>query len=245
MSDRSKKFHEFALKHGLFKGRTDWYFCYLKSERIAHVLSVLAQNGDGEQLKDIGLEAQSLPADIAHMAAGELDVSSCLATVFGLLSLVRLATTEGNLTVDNSHVLIAEYEHLAERLVAGSNPSPFASAEDFFIPELPSVESTSFLPARLSERHPHSPASIKDTNNVLNNVSNERQSKGQNTAKMGDRASIILSYLRKQKRASIKDIATVVRGCSEKTIQRELGVLIDQGLVRRVGERRWSLYVPA
>jgi len=57
--------------------------------------------------------------------------------------------------------------------------------------------------------------------------------------------SLILELVRKKKSLSIKEIATVVKGCSEKTIQRELALLIHQGLVRKVGERRWSLYLPA
>ena len=32
--------------------------------------------------------------------------------------------------------------------------------------------------------------------------------------------------------------------CSEKTIQRELNILIERGLIRREGERRWSVYLP-
>ncbi len=42
---------------------------------------------------------------------------------------------------------------------------------------------------------------------------------------------------------SIKDIAVHVEGCSEKTIQRELNAMVDEGVVRRVGEKRWSKYV--
>jgi hypothetical protein len=32
MPDKRSKFHDFALKSILFKGREDWYFCYLKTE---------------------------------------------------------------------------------------------------------------------------------------------------------------------------------------------------------------------
>jgi hypothetical protein len=41
MPEGSKKFHEFAIKSILFKGHTDLYLCYLKAEKIAHVLSLL------------------------------------------------------------------------------------------------------------------------------------------------------------------------------------------------------------
>lgn len=45
--------------------------------------------------------------------------------------------------------------------------------------------------------------------------------------------------------SSIKDIAKAIKGCSEKTIQRELNSLIAKGLVVREGEKRWSIYKKA
>lgn len=42
---------------------------------------------------------------------------------------------------------------------------------------------------------------------------------------------------------SIKDIATRIRGCSEKTIQRELNALLSDNLIERIGEKRWSRYI--
>lgn len=42
---------------------------------------------------------------------------------------------------------------------------------------------------------------------------------------------------------SIKDIALRIRGCSEKTIQRELNALLTDGVIDRIGEKRWSRYV--
>ena len=42
--------------------------------------------------------------------------------------------------------------------------------------------------------------------------------------------------------ATIKDIADIISDCSEKTIQRELNSLIEDNVVQRQGERRWSKY---
>lgn len=42
--------------------------------------------------------------------------------------------------------------------------------------------------------------------------------------------------------ATIKDIAEIIVDCSEKTIQRELNMMIEDNLVKRQGERRWSKY---
>lgn len=42
---------------------------------------------------------------------------------------------------------------------------------------------------------------------------------------------------------SIKDIAARIKGCSEKTIQRELNALVLDYTIERIGEKRWSRYV--
>ena len=52
----------------------------------------------------------------------------------------------------------------------------------------------------------------------------------------------ILGVIRDKGEASIKDIVEVVTDCSEKTIQRELNSLIQDSIVHREGERRWSKY---
>ncbi len=224
MPDNSKKFHEFALKSILFKGRSDWYFCYLKTEKIAHVLAMLAA-GAGEEMQSLMHRAGELPQNVAYLAAGEMDAAALLADVFGLLSYLRVATTQGQLHKETGALLCREYEEVAQRLVAGSHPSPFVTSEDFRVSALPELEGP------LSHNHFHL-KDIKDTPKM----SNKQQS---------ERMSLILGFIQKTKRASIKEIAAVVKGCSEKTIQRELGALIEQGLVRKEGERRWSVYLPA
>ncbi len=236
MPDKRTKFHEFALKSILFKGREDWYFCFLKSEKIAHVLSVLERSAPNiEALGEITTRAAALPGDIAHLAAGEIEAPVVLADIFALLSAVRLASTEELLHKGTAAILEQEYEGVAERIVSGSHPSPFASAEDFALPPL-----NFDGPQLLSD--------MRLSNTVLESPLERQASKGQaNSQNRGnqERAGLILEFLRKHKSATIKEIAATIKGVSEKTIQRELNSLIQQGLVRRVGERRWSQYVPA
>lgn len=63
-----------------------------------------------------------------------------------------------------------------------------------------------------------------------------------NNLKKSARQSVILGLLKKKKELSIKDIAAVIKDCSEKTIQRELNYFISTGLLKRRGVRRWSKY---
>jgi hypothetical protein len=54
-----------------------------------------------------------------------------------------------------------------------------------------------------------------------------------------DRISMVLS---EKKDTTIKEILSVFPDISEKTLQRELNDMVEQGLLRRIGERRWSRY---
>lgn len=57
-----------------------------------------------------------------------------------------------------------------------------------------------------------------------------------------DRRATILSLLQHQERISVRDVASVIKDCSEKTLQRELLGLVAQGVLIKEGERRWSMY---
>ena len=237
MSDKNKKFHEFALNSVLFKGRSDWYFCFLKSEKIAQVLFFLtdrAPSDVAEGLHTLCSDALGLPSTIAHFAGGEVELQVVLADLFALLSSVRLAGARGFIVEQNVSVLLEEYETLAQRLAESVHLSPFAYADDFAIPEIEG----SATPYPLGPGHRAGlpkPPFVKDIKGQ-----NKAISKGQQ-----ERSTTILDFIVANKRVSIKDLVGVVRNCSEKTIQRELGLLIQQGLVQKVGERRWSLYIAA
>jgi hypothetical protein len=243
MSDIKKTFHELALESILFKGRHDWYFCYLKSERIAHVLVLLAMKINHDhpewfiQLVD---EACTLPHSIAHFVAGEVDVQVLLADIFSLLSSVRLSATRGYISKETALLIANEYELIAEKVASGNRLSPFVSQQDFAVPN--------FL-ERQERPHPLAVSDIPETG-VTHRVSEakeapKKQQKAPGTSPSpSDRTATILQYVKQNMGVSIKDIRAQVPGCSEKTIQRELTALIGQGLIKREGERRWSVYKP-
>ena len=52
----------------------------------------------------------------------------------------------------------------------------------------------------------------------------------------------IKTILEAKGEATIKDISEIVTDVSEKTIQRELQAMIEDNIVKRQGERRWSKY---
>lgn len=67
------------------------------------------------------------------------------------------------------------------------------------------------------------------------NVSNRKDEKKA-------RRTQVLSLLSKTELKTIKDISKFFTDCSEKTIQRELNDLVEDKMIVRVGDRRWSTY---
>ena len=63
--------------------------------------------------------------------------------------------------------------------------------------------------------------------------------------KQSERELIIIKEIRKKGAVTVKDISVLIKGVSEKTIQRELVSLVDKGVLKREGERRWSRYLIA
>lgn len=56
------------------------------------------------------------------------------------------------------------------------------------------------------------------------------------------RKELIVKLLRENSSLSIANFVASIKGCSGKTIQRELNVLVSSGIVKKSGDRRWSTY---
>ena len=61
-------------------------------------------------------------------------------------------------------------------------------------------------------------------------------------AKKNSRQEVILDLLKHKKEIMIKDVSSLISGVSEKTIQRELLSMVSEGVLKKIGEKRWSRY---
>lgn len=89
---------------------------------------------------------------------------------------------------------------------------------------------------------------IKDTSSVHNVLFKHATPAVSNLAssfqmRKQSRREQILALFVKGVDVSIKDIAARIKGCSEKTIQRELNALLYDNVIERIGEKRWSRYI--
>lgn len=57
-----------------------------------------------------------------------------------------------------------------------------------------------------------------------------------------DRRQKILDIVKQKGVCSIKDFSYVITDFSEKTLQRELGAMVAEGVLKKEGEKRWSTY---
>ncbi len=114
------------------------------------------------------------------------------------------------------------------------------------------ILSRNFFASETKELNPRAdeePISLKDRNPVekMTYFPKEMTDKplkefGAVSVKKNSRQSIIISLLKRKKEIMIKDVSPLISGCSEKTIQRELSAMVQAGILRKTGEKRWSRY---
>jgi len=102
--------------------------------------------------------------------------------------------------------------------------------------ELPSTRSDILKDKNISELSTHS-VLMEHATRPVNTLASSFQMK-----KLSRREQILALFVRGVD-VSIKDIAARIKGCSEKTIQRELNALLYDNVIERIGEKRWSRYV--
>jgi hypothetical protein len=78
---------------------------------------------------------------------------------------------------------------------------------------------------------------VSDTSSV------NREASQENKERRNARQMQVLAAVSTEREMSIRDVADRVKGCSEKTIQRELNTLVEKHKIRRIGEKRWSRYL--
>jgi len=83
----------------------------------------------------------------------------------------------------------------------------------------------------------------KGQNNLINkNAKPPKRKSTRNKKTNVERRNLIIAEIRKQGEVSVKDIAKIMSDVSEKTLQRELISMVDEKIIVKKGERRWSRY---
>lgn len=209
-------------------------FIYKKIERLAKAIHLISPAFDGS----VSFKNRMDAIAIGLVDAGVLPTASARQLLsrdlLALSSLLSMARTGGMLSPMNADLIIGEAHSLLREIASYEEPRV----------SVDSALTLSDIARNVSKRE--AMRAVKDRSlSIRHEASTTASQEGIKDIKdtgFKDRREYILSVIRDKKSASIKDISTLIRDVSEKTIQRELASLVTAGVVSKHGERRWSTY---
>ncbi len=235
-----------------FSQNQSFVFVYKKTEKLATALYMVTNLfGDSEPMKwTLRTKVSQLLSFIIGfkdiLESREYEFSNDVKTkVLEVVSLLEVASRSGLVSPMNFTILKTEFMNLVSSLAALTKESRegthFAFSKNFF--EVPQKRESNPLTFSQNSHASSETKTAQGHNTSIKDISQIKDvlSEG-NSFKKTNRQSIIINLLKRKKDLTIKDIAQVIKDCSEKTIQRELIALIDAGVLKKTGERRWSRY---
>ncbi len=223
----------------------DNYFRHIfkKTEKIISVVFYILNNTESNKKSETLFSNIASKAHFAHEnALRTLEVKQANSkevleqfaqSLIGLDSTLRISCAASLITQEVLSVLVTEIDTVLRGLrtyiVSNQSVDDFMFGGTFGSSVATSQEAT--VPRTSKVKTPS--ASGSKEGNILTTPTE--------TA-VDDRRTRIKTILEAKKEATIKDISEIITDVSEKTIQRELNAMIDENLVKRQGERRWSKY---
>jgi DNA-binding transcriptional ArsR family regulator len=240
--DQSAQLDNFVLEKGIFSNIFEKdirrVYIYKKSERLAkaiHLVGPAFVNSPALRnrvdLIAVGLvDAATLPPIAARQALSR--------ELLALSSVLSIARVGGLLSAMNSELIAHEAHQLLQEIATYEEPRLFLDEAPTLAALFKSVTTSGGVSTTAPDTGRGRPALPKSQRSPVKDTQGHSLTAPRKT----DRRDAVLSVLRSKGPSYIKDISTVIRDVSEKTIQRELSTLVDEGLVTRTGERRWTTY---
>lgn len=171
-------------------------------------------------------------------------------------SLIKLATTIGLISEMNGQILVTELEKTTSEIkkLYGDKKVMVAThpgyANILLTPQMFDVPTE---PMPLPEIHKgqeifkgqtliQKPQSFQTPYQQRTSFKTESFVKKSDIGMKIARRNDVLNVVRSKGRVSIKDITSILKDISEKTVQRELLALVQEGVLVKEGEKRWSIY---
>ncbi len=233
------------VNEAYFKDNSSLLFIYRKTERIVSALYLVTNLfGEGEPLRKMLREKALclLPAILEFTIAPK---NSPIVHFAAITSYLGVAKDAGFISVMNYEIIGREINGVVELFQEYETKTvqQMYFGQSFFevgLP-LPKIERTevqgsikdiyhkgqdNVLYAPLRKQTPPIP---KNTEVTVKDIKTDRRQK-------------ILDIVKQKGVCSIKDFSYVITDFSEKTLQRELGSLVAEGVLKKEGEKRWSTY---
>lgn len=230
----------------VFNNNDQYRYVFKKQERLVAGLYLITNLfSDTEplkwQIRSLSISALSECLNLSRQVPTDRKriVSNLVSIMTELVSLCQIAHMAEYISPMNHNILHREFSLIFEMLdLMSSNFESTKSvlSSDFFsVPEPMTIKKTDDL----SKGHSNLTYQTNSLSTVGSSVSTQEQIKD-NVKE--SRRNIIVSMLKDKENLGVKDFTVAIKDCSEKTIQRELLSMVDSGVLKKKGERRWSVY---
>src|SRR3989344_6239003 len=170
-------------------------------------------------------------------APGSAHLGNVHALLRKLVSLVRMVSASGLLSLQNAELLIEALDELGAFLTA-SQKTPFS--ESVAITRVALLDAEHFSP-----HGEEAEGRKRQTRGLKEKIGSELQKTSNRAERTRLRSDSILTVLKGKEAIGIKDVVAYMPEYSEKMIQRELKSLVASGKVLKSGAKRWSMYTLA
>jgi hypothetical protein len=216
----------------------DYYrHIFKKTEKIISVVFYILNNTDTDKRSETHIGNIAGKAHFAHenalrslevkLANSKEVLEQFAQALIALDSTLRIASASGVVSQEVLQVVASEIDTVLRSL--GQYIANDASVASMFSSQIsPSTKRTA--------------TGTSPTTSAPNRALTATPSGSVKPSVAPDRRTRIQTILEAKGEATIKDISEIVTDCSEKTLQRELNAMIEESIVKRQGERRWSKY---
>lgn len=220
----------------LVQDESYYKYIFKKTEKIVSVVFYILNNVDSDKKTETHISNIASKAHLVHehalrtlevkRATGREVLEQFAQSLIALDSSFRVAAAVNLIAPDVLRTVVSEIELVLRSLRSYLQVhEPFESDTRTFMGEP--------APARSASRSPRT---------------DRRSSEGgavevpRTATSAADRRERIKTIIEAKGEASIKDISEIITDVSEKTVQRELQSMIEDNIIKRQGERRWSRY---
>lgn len=256
-TEKSKEISTIISENNVSIKDRDVFFIYKKIEKIVAALYLVTTIlEDKEPIKwDIRQKSLELLSFNLHLRDSFISERNRILPVIRdlsdtILSYLSISYISGLISEMNFSILKKEISFSSTFVSETLNKEKRLLASDFFSVDIPK-DNEKILNGNIKDNFQHKGQYFGSQKDIEVTVSASQKWKGiqnQNrqassvVAKKSDRKNNIIEIIRVKKEVTIKDVSSIIKDCSEKTIQRELLSLVRGGVLKKEGERRWSVY---
>lgn len=267
MNEIDQKNSPLSALNNVFLGKSSLIYVFKKISRISSAMYVISDFiKDTEPLKfSLRSVCNNFISKTDLFKDNRTFIKHATGELVSLRLLVELGISSKNISSMNGLILLKEIDDLLEILASETtHGSEYLIPKDFLRVDKNEIDLKVSSPWKDHSPHSKFPyasensyighkgqindkGQVKDNRGQINVTDRNRQIKRDldavsETSSEFDRRNQILGIIRDKGNITIKDISTIIKDCSEKTIQRELVALLASGKIKKTGERRWSRY---